>query len=64
MYKLIPPPEISIAKDNCQSIDSISIMTSLEDDIVLLSQSNQSTSNSISSKYVNDFCHIKQLLLF
>ena len=57
MYKLIPPPEISIPKDNCKSFDSISIMTSVEDDIVLLSQSTDSTTNSVGSKYVIDSSH-------
>ena len=55
MYKLFPPTEIMIPEDNSKSFDSISIMTSVEDDIVFSSQATESTSTSISSKYVHSY---------
>ena len=55
MYKSFPPTDIIIPQDNFISFDSISIMTSVEDDIVFSSQATESTSTSISSKYVHSY---------
>ena len=56
MYKSFPPTDIIIPQDNCISFDSISIMTtSVADDIVFSSQATESTSTSISSKYVHSY---------
>ena len=55
MYKSFPPTDIIIPEDNSKSFDSISIMTSVEDDIVFSSQATESTSTSISSKYVHSY---------
>ena len=55
MYKLFPPTDIIIPEDNSISFDSISIMTSEDDDIVFSSQATESTSTSISSKYVHSY---------
>ena len=54
-YKSFPPTDIIIPQDNFISFDSISIMTSVEDDIVFSSQATESTSTSISSKYVHSY---------
>ena len=55
MYKSFPPTDIIIPQDNFISFDLISIMTSVEDDIVFSSQATESTSTSISSKYVHSY---------
>ena len=55
MYKSFPTTDIIIPQDNFISFDSISIMTSVEDDIVFSSQATESTSTSISSKYVHSY---------
>ena len=63
MYKLFPPSEIILSDYNTNSFDSISTMTSSDEDNILGSQTTESQSISVCSKYVNNYMLLRKFLL-
>ena len=55
MYKLFPPSEIILSDHKSNSLDSISTMSSFDEDNIIASQTSDSQSISVCSKYVQKF---------